>query len=200
MCVRLLGYHERREQDCAEGESGLCRRCNSHLSQSSGELWGWVIQPQMRGWVIQPQMRGWVRQGARPWSPPSVTHWAHTVTLGQPCASSPPPLGRCCRSPSRLKVWHLAPSAWNGPFLHTDELQLILQVHRPFPLALKSVWNRTKYRTVDAYFFTKKREKQKYIYRYICIYVYTHTVLCIHNINISLERYIRNCKQWVLTR
>ena len=40
--------------------------------------------------------------------------------------------------PQSISVTHCS-LCLNGPFLHTDELQLILQVHRPFPLALKSV-------------------------------------------------------------
>ena len=46
----------------------------------------------------------------------------------------------------------------------------------------------------------KKKERNKNIYTdylYMCIHTYS---LCIHNINISLERYIRNCKQQVLSR
>lgn len=60
------------------------------------------------------------------------------------------------------------------------ELQLILQVHMPFPLALKSIRDRAKYKTVDSHLHRKK-EKEVYLY------LYTQIGLYIRNINISLK-------------
>lgn len=169
-CWGYWGVQERRGQGLG-GESGLCCRSLSTFPPSTnplGEFWGWASPA--------PDEAGWGR--ARPLSPPSVTSLGTDYgTQGFSRVFRQPPLGRCWCSPSNAKYIcnTLLPLPGMVPFLHINELQLILQVHRPFPLALKSVWNRTKYRTVDAHFFTKKKRERKIyiqIYLYICIHTY----------------------------